>query len=63
MLNPYQTNVLLPRWLLDQRPTLTNKQFLSLTLEYLTPRYPDYHLVSVDNDLAVCTYARKEKKE
>lgn len=54
MLTTKTTNVLLPRWLLNQQSNLSEQNFLALVRNYLT-RYPDYRLEHVNNDFAVCT--------
>jgi hypothetical protein len=53
-----KTNVLLPGWLLRKRSALSDESFLVEAKKYLE-RYPDYQLLYVDNNFAVCNRAER----
>lgn len=55
-----KSNVLLPKWILDQQLNLQNEAFLKLVRGYLKS-YPDYTLLYVDNSFAVCEFITEIK--
>jgi hypothetical protein len=55
-----KSNVLLPKWILDQRSELSDYEFLKLVRGYLKS-YPDYTLIYVNNYFAVCEFTTEMK--
>lgn len=48
-----QSRVLLPKWLTDKRNSLKEEEFINQVNEYLQ-RYPDYLLIEVVDNKALC---------
>lgn len=60
MIEQDTTNVLLPRWIWEQKDRITEKELRYLVYKYLV-RYKDYELIEVQGDFAICR--RKERSD
>jgi hypothetical protein len=47
------TNVLLPVWILEKQPSMSEQSFNSMVINYLT-RYEGYTFIELKNPFAVC---------